>query len=231
MKIGRGRAFYWDACIFFHWLKDPVKDQAVIDGIEDIVAMSERGHATIFTSIITRIEVLRGKLTDDAADRFARISYRDVVWINVDPRVAQLAHDIRNHYHKPEAKDMWTPDAIHLATAIIFEADEMNTLDGSSAKKRPHDLLPLNGNVMSGRFKLLIRKPERIPPPLDPTKPLLQLFADAEQELTPPGDKQTATAGDDDGSGIDAPFDDEPEPVPIVTASGPIVADASDAPH
>jgi len=30
-----------------------VKDKAVIDAIEDIVKMSERGDATIFTSVIT----------------------------------------------------------------------------------------------------------------------------------------------------------------------------------
>lgn len=178
MKIGRGRTFYWDTCIFLHWLSDPVKDQQVVDGIEDIVQMSERGDATIFTSTITRIEVLRSKLSADAAEKFVKLFPRAVEWVNVDPRVAQLAHDIRNFYSEPGKRDMGTPDCIHLATAIIYAADEFNTLDGSG-KKRRHDLIPLSENIMGGKHKLPIRKPVRIPPapaPKTPAPPLFQLL-------------------------------------------------------
>jgi predicted nucleic acid-binding protein len=167
MKIGRSVSYYWDACIFLHWLSDPQKDQAVVDGIEDIVVSAERGTATIFTSTITRIEVLRARLDQHAADKFAELFPRAVEWASVDPGVAQLAHDIRNFYHAPNHKDMSTPDCIHLATAIIYEASEMHTLDGSGRHTR-HGLVPLSGKVMGGRYPIVIKKPLRVPPPLPP---------------------------------------------------------------
>lgn len=166
MRIGRVPSFYWDACIFLHWLSDPQKDQAVVDGIEDIVAMSERREVTIFTSTITRIEVLRSKLDDDTAGKFVSLFPRAVEWVNVDPGIAAIAHDIRNFYHVPEMADMGTPDCIHLATAIVWEAAEMHTLDGSSKRQRRHGLLPLSGKVMGGKYPLIIKKPQRAPPPL-----------------------------------------------------------------
>jgi len=52
-----------------------------------------------------------------------------------------------------------TPDAIHLATAITYEADEFHTLDGAGKKKRSTDLLKL-GTKIAGRYNLLICKPE-----------------------------------------------------------------------
>jgi hypothetical protein len=241
MKIGRGVTFYWDTCIFLHWLSDPVKDKGVVDGIEDIVKMSERGDATIFTSVITRIEVLRAKMTDDAAMQFLKLFPRAVEWVNVDPRVAQLAHDIRNHYSEPDKRDMATTDAIHLATAIIFEADELNTLDGSG-KKRRLDLIPLSENVMSGRYKILIRKPVRILPSPGEAKPLFKLIDDAAAEsLTLPHDEDVGPADPETESNVAVgetvhagatevhePQPSIPEPVaPIVTAPEPVVPEAS----
>jgi predicted nucleic acid-binding protein len=207
MKIGRGLSFYWDTCIFLHWLSDPVKDRAVVDGIEDIVKMSERGDATIFTSTITRIEVLRSRLSDDAAEAFVKLFPRAVEWVNVDPRIAALAHDIRNFYSEPGKREMGTPDCIHLATAIIYEADEMNTLDGSG-KKRRHDLIPLSGDVMGGKYKIVIRKPVRMsgpPPPESPTPPLFRLLATSENADANAGsDEQGISADSGRGDGKSA---------------------------
>lgn len=102
----------------------------------------------------------------------------------LDPRVAQLAHDIRDFYSEPDKRDMGTPDCIHLATAIIYAADEFNTLDGSG-KKRRHDLIPLSENIMGGKHKLPIRKPLRVPPPpapMLPPAPLFQLLDSADED-------------------------------------------------
>ena len=61
MKSGR-YWHYWDSCVFLHWLSDPNKDAAVVDGIEDIIMSVERGEAGVMTSVIMRIEVLRSRL-------------------------------------------------------------------------------------------------------------------------------------------------------------------------
>lgn len=187
MKIGRGRTHYWDTCVFLHWLSDPVKDKNVIDAIEDIVRASERGDATIFTSTITCIEVLRGHLSVDAAEKFVALFPRAVEWVNVTPTIAQIAHDIRDYYHsRLPQKKLKTPDCIHLATAIANSADEMNTLD------KP-DMLSLNENVLGGKYKLKIIRPVLILPPLLQPPPALAepLAAPA---VTPPGSPSDATA-------------------------------------
>lgn len=180
MKTGRAISYYWDTCIFLHWITDPVKDQSVIDGIEDIVKAAEHGDAVIVSSIITRVEVLRSDMTAAQAEQFLRLRERDYVqWVNVDPRVASLAHDFRDYY-KVQDKAPFPPDSIHVATAILHDVSEMNTLDGMSKKKRRFDLLPLSGNVMGGKYPLTIKKPQRIPqpipPPIQPTMRPLPLF-------------------------------------------------------
>jgi len=159
---------YFDTCIFLHWLVDNPKDADVVDGIEEIVIAAEKGEsATIVTSMITRIEVLKSKMGPAEADRFARMLGQFVVQsANVDPLVAQVAHEIRDYYHSqnPPLK-LRTPDCIHLATAIVYECDEMNTLDGGGPRKRPHDLIPLSEKVCGGKYKIPIRKPRRMPKP------------------------------------------------------------------
>lgn len=165
MRNGR-YLHYFDACVFLHWLADDPKDAVLIAGIEDtILAAEKHGTAIIVTSTITRIEVLQRKMTADAADRFAQMLRQFTIQsANVDPLVAELAHEIRNHYHSrtPPIK-LETPDCIHLATAIAYECDEMNTLDGAGCRKRPADLISLSENVIDGKYKIRITPPARKP--------------------------------------------------------------------
>ena len=78
-----------------------------------------------------------------------------------------------------------TPDATHLATAIIYEAEEFHTLDGGGERQRPSDLLRLNGDVAG--YPLHIRMPVSAPPPLfrmtspESSKPALSRGSLAEQ--------------------------------------------------
>jgi hypothetical protein len=177
MKTGRP-SYYWDTCIFLHWITDLVKIPGVIEGIEDTIKAAERGDAIIISSIITRIEVLRSDMTADQAETFLRLREREYIqWVNVDSRVAVRAHDFRNYY-KVLDKAPHVPDSIHVATATLFDVTEMNTLDGSSKKKRRFDLLPLSGNVMGGQYKLVIKQPERVVPiaPTPPNPPLFRML-------------------------------------------------------
>ena len=56
--------------------------------------------------------------------------------IGMDSKVASLAHDLRDHYGASGAKTLSVPDAIHLATAILYRVDEFHSFDeeGSSSK-------------------------------------------------------------------------------------------------
>jgi hypothetical protein len=53
--------------------------------------------------------------------------------------------------------NLGSPDCVHLATAIIYQADVFYTLDGGGKRGKANDLLPLNGNVAG--YPLTIRKP------------------------------------------------------------------------
>jgi hypothetical protein len=96
-----------------------------------------------------------------------------------------------------------TPEAIHLATAIIFDVDEMHTMDGWHEDGKRDGLLALNGNVAG--YSLFITEPyPRVTPSAPaagPPEPLKGeqdlLWKDIlEEELESEGDQQNGTANE-----------------------------------
>lgn len=146
-KAGK-KTYYWDSCSFIAWIdggKGHPKD--VIDGLDAIAKEVTENRATLCTSVVTETEVLEGKLTPDQVTKFQNLfKRRNVIRISVDHRIARKASEVRNYYHQRSIK-ISTPDAQHLATALIYGVDEFNTLDGNGERKRPNQLLRLNGNV------------------------------------------------------------------------------------
>jgi len=69
----------------------------------------------------------------------------------VNQYIATLAHDIRNFYQRTNNK-IRTPDAIHLATAIYYNAEKFYTFDGAGGG----GLLRFDGNVAG--YELAISK-------------------------------------------------------------------------
>jgi predicted nucleic acid-binding protein len=158
---------YWDAGIFIALLAgEKRKDPADMDGIREQVQQFERKRVQIATSVITFTEVLRGHLHADARtllDNFFRRENTHLV--QVDRRIAILAHDIRDFYtNRPDGLPTVTvPDALHLATAIDQNCTKFYTFDGDTPVRpgRPkgsRPLLSLNG-VVAGRYYLAIEKP------------------------------------------------------------------------
>jgi predicted nucleic acid-binding protein len=107
------------------------------------------------TSVLTTAEVLEGKIPA-GVDTLLNGLMRRMSRVSIDIKVAQLAHDIRNHYTK-EGQSIKTPDALHMASAILHRVDEFHTFD--------ERLLVLNGNVAGHR--LMICKPVARNPQLD----------------------------------------------------------------
>jgi predicted nucleic acid-binding protein len=148
---GKRKKYYWDSCAFILWL-DEKGDQLVVDGLAQVVKEVESGQADLFTSALTKSEVLRGKMSPEQRDRFNRLfQRRNMVAVDITSRVLALSEEIREWNRK-----ISTPDAIHLATAILYEADEFHTTDGGGKRKRGGDLLPLNGNVAGHKLKICI---------------------------------------------------------------------------
>ena len=132
MPTGRP-LYYWDACIFIAWIKDEIRPPGQMEGIAEIVKRVDKGHALIVTSVLTRIEVLESSLTHEQKGRFdAAVERRFVQPIACDIRVARRAHEIRDFY-QAKGQKLPTPDAIHLASAIVYEAEVFYTFDGAGS--------------------------------------------------------------------------------------------------
>lgn len=172
---------YWDSCIFLSWIKDENRPNNEMDGVNDVAEKIFKDHAILLTSDITIGEILDSTLDDVAKqklkDIFKRRNCRSVA---ADRRVNNLASEIRDYYQQQKQTyalpTLTLPDAIHLATAIIYSANEFHTFDGKDERNRRRALLPLNGDV-AGKYPLVICKP-----PLPPQLPLFKVPPSVKQE-------------------------------------------------
>jgi predicted nucleic acid-binding protein len=165
MPKAGSKIYYWDTSAFIAWINGGAEyPKDVIDGLDGIAREVNDNRAVLGTSVITETELLQGKLsTEQAAKLQSLFKRRNVHSISVDSKIARMASEIRNYYSAKSIK-ISTPDSIHLATAIIYGADEFHTLDGAGDRQRPSDLLHLNGNVAG--HSLHIRVPIAIQPSL-----------------------------------------------------------------
>jgi predicted nucleic acid-binding protein len=164
---GAEPTYYWDTCLFLAWLKDEQRPTGEMDGVREIIERSKRKEVRIVTSVLTKVEVLSGKIPVGMDTLFSGLMKR-IHPIGMDIKVAQVAHDLRNHYVVNRAqhggKILSTPDAIHLATAILYRVNEFHTFDQDGDSKHL-GLLPLSGDV--GGNRLTICKPQARNPQLD----------------------------------------------------------------
>jgi predicted nucleic acid-binding protein len=152
---GADPLYYWDTCLFLAWLKDEDRQSGEMDGVREVIERQQRRDCRIMTSVLTGVEVLQSKIPA-GVDRLFNGLMRRLNRVGIETKIAQLAHDIRDHYAK-EGRSIKTPDALHLATAIIHRADEFHTFDTQ--------LIGLSGNVAGHR--LVICKPVARSPQLD----------------------------------------------------------------
>lgn len=170
---GAEPVYYWDTCLFLAWIKDEERKSGEMDGVREIIERSKRRECKIVTSVLTAVEVLNGKMPVGMDTLFAGLMKR-VHRLGMDTKVASVAHDLRDYYStRPKEFDnrtLSTPDAIHLATAIIYRVTEFHTFD-DKGNSRSLGLIPLSGNV--GGNRLTICKPQARNPGLDLRKPAL----------------------------------------------------------
>ncbi len=154
------KKIYWDANIFLAWLQDEQQWGTVImGGIEDTVRKVHNNEIVLFTSFMTQTEVFESKMSQKAKGLWENVFKRkNVKMISGDQRVGALSSFIRDYYNRKSIK-IKSPDAIHLATAIIYGADEFHTLDGAGPTKKASDLLRLGAKI-AGHYNLLICTPE-----------------------------------------------------------------------
>ena len=167
---GNNSICYWDSCLWIAWLKDEHrKTTGEMDGVREYVERLRRREISIITSTLTLAEVTETKVGAGVMNIFDDVfKRRNLSRIAVDHRIAKLARDLKDYYSgRPEEfnnKTLATPDAIHLATAILHRVEEFNTFDAKNTGGSL-GLLPLNGDVAGHR--LTICKPIAAQPGLD----------------------------------------------------------------
>lgn len=168
MATGKPR-FYWDTAPIIAWIKDERRDDpAEMDGLAEVIDLVERNKAVLMTSVLWRAEVLAGSLNDDQKRNLTRVfQNRYIQELSIDARVMDLAGEIRS-YHKNKQQQKGTlqnirvPDAIHLASALHYEAAEFHTFDGKKADGQKSGLLTLDGNVGGRRLKICVPKADQL---------------------------------------------------------------------
>ncbi len=167
MATGKPR-FYWDTVCLIAWITDEERvDPSELDGLAEVIELVEQSKATILMSVLWRSEVLSGDLTSPQKKRLKNIfDFRLIEEVGIDSRVMDLASEIRAFHRKSTAKsalkNIRVPDAIHLASAIHYEATEFHTFDGKKPDGNVGKLLTLNGNVAGHKLKICAPQAEQL---------------------------------------------------------------------
>lgn len=166
--------YYWDTCIFLERLRGedipPPQRRAIQQLLDD--NKSEKNRIT--TSVLTHAEAIPRKLTiNDAAAEAEYWSYFNGIYFidqEVTRPVIELARYLRDFYYQEADPKRDIPyrmlglgDSIHLASAIISEADEFHTRDkrpsgGNLGILRLPSLHPKG--LIGGTWKLKVVSPE-----------------------------------------------------------------------
>jgi predicted nucleic acid-binding protein len=157
MKAGKP-SIYWDTAVWLAWLLGESHwPDTVLVGIADVVAQLEAGKLNLFTSSITRSEIFQGRLSQEQKQKWSDVMRRsDVHAVAADDRVNDRSSAIRE-YHQARGMKIATPDGIHLATAVLYKADEFQTMDGLQKNGTTRRVLSLNGDV--GGYPLFVTHP------------------------------------------------------------------------
>ncbi len=158
----------WDSSIFLAWLHDEQRPAGEMEGVAQSLFKIESGASNLVASALIRGEVRMDRLpTDFARQTFAGFLRRSNVEVpDAGQQIMQFAGELCDFYDKQKAstgsgRSLCMPDAIHLATSIIYKAKAFYTFD-EKGTGRCLGLIPLSGNVAG--HKLTICKPPYTPP-------------------------------------------------------------------
>jgi predicted nucleic acid-binding protein len=147
--------WYWDTCIFIAFLNNNRSAYgAHIDQIGQFLDDCRRGDCSIYTSTITLAEITKKHLVNSAYRNFSDFLQDfggSITQVVADPNVMLLAAAIRGlTYTKTGGmREMGTPDAIHLASAIVLEKNygvpisAFHTFDNGKARGLEGKSVPL----------------------------------------------------------------------------------------
>jgi predicted nucleic acid-binding protein len=164
--VALGEGVYWDACIFYALLKGEEHRNGELDSIKRQAALFDNGRLFIVTSAITLTEVLPSKLSEKEIGNFNLMNTRaNFLWVDVNPRVASLAVDLRNEFTKTASESekemrLGTPDAIHVASAISSGVKKLITLDCNDKPKLYEVSLMTFSDEILSKYGLTTMRPD-----------------------------------------------------------------------
>lgn len=183
------RRYYWDACA---WIALIQQEKDRFEDLNYLVDEAKAGKVEIWTSAFTLAEVFKRpcdgaqkglNIVDDTI--FESFMLQDiVVRVQVDYDVGTLARRLLRSYPaiaKPQ-------DAIHLATALLNNLDELHTFDRANLLGLSNKIKCKNGSLLK------ICAPPRKPPPPPKEADLFTLNPN-EQEHDTADDKKIEEEG------------------------------------
>lgn len=140
--------YAWDTSVLIAWFCEepgaPLDDIGlVVDEID-----KEKSPAVLIISVVTFTEILETKHTAEQLDKLSQFLRRsNVLKAETTFKVAKKAGEIRDAA-LAQGRKIKTPDAQILATAILYNADVLHTLDDQ--------LLNLNGRPLVDGLKITL---------------------------------------------------------------------------
>jgi len=170
----------WDSCT---WLGILNEEAEKWPGCEYILSQARKGKVEILISTFVHAEVYKTRCDEPykmLAEEFDMqleeyFNKEYIIIAAVDEEVAIRARALLRYYSDKGLKK--PQDAIHLATASLYDADELHTFDND-------DLLKLNGLIKNEKGEyILIRKPPEPPSEESYKTSLLQVEKTIKDEL------------------------------------------------
>lgn len=163
---------YWDTCVFLALFKREEHRPGELQYLEEQALRFDMGVLGIVTSSITVAEIMQSKQTAEQWERWNKIYSRsNFQFVDANYRVCGLASEIRDYYFENPVKTdagvelrLMTPDAIHLASAIIAQSGARRSIqlltfdDRDKPAKNDIALTRLNG-LVAGKYQLHVGRP------------------------------------------------------------------------
>lgn len=142
---------YWDSCAWIGFINnEPDKMQP----LRVIWEEAQRGKYEIWTSTYSHIEVIKSHAahgdpyppaeSDKIIDEMMEQPW--VQRVQLDVAIARYVRELKRRYHAQGLKDR--ADAIHLATALLHNVDELHTWDKGHLLPFDNQIACLNGKLL-----------------------------------------------------------------------------------